>query len=126
MSDGRKANGGRRAGAGRKTKRDEEAISALFDAACDEAARETIIRAVAARAQAGDVQAATFIFNRLYGTPVSGGEIRLREAIEAELGDFFKAMEKSLTPQSWREVQTVFQMESEGAASTRTSQSGAV
>ncbi len=107
--------GGARRGSGPKSKQLSAELRKLFDVACPMADRQTIIRAVTARAQAGDALSANFIFNRVYGTPVSGDELKLREQLEAELDDFYKAMEKNLTPQAWLEVRQLFGLEDDGA-----------
>ncbi len=103
--------GGKRAGAGRKPRQQEDEILSLFANACPPEQRATIIRSVTARAQAGDVRCADFIFNRIYGTPLSGDDLKLREKLEAELADLFKTMETGLSPQAWQEVSALLGLE---------------
>ena len=70
-----------------------------MDEACPQDAREKIIRTMTARAQSGDVQAAMFVFNRLYGTPKSGDDIELQERVEAEIDSIFNKIREALAPQ---------------------------
>lgn len=90
--------GGKRPNSGRKKKPQSEELRLLFDEACPVDQRERIIRSMTARAQAGDSRAAAFIFDRIYGTPISGDELKVREQVEAELDKFFTKIREALPP----------------------------
>ena len=67
MADGRAKNGGARQGAGRKRKDEENRLARLLDAAVNDDDFITIFRTMAARAKAGDVQAAKELTDRRFG-----------------------------------------------------------
>ena len=98
MNDGRSKNGGARPNSGRKKKTLSEDLKRLMDESCPDDARDKIVRVMTGRAQSGDVQAATFIFNRLFGTPKSGDDIEIQERVEAEIERTFIAIREVLAP----------------------------
>ena len=72
--------GGARPGSGRKSKFDEAELMAILDAGFPRTKRIDVIKAIADRAQAGDVAAASLLMSYAYGKPkqavdvTSGGE----------------------------------------------------
>lgn len=111
--------GGARSGTGPKPRQQSEEIKLLFDKACPVKDREAIIKSQSQKALEGDLLAARFVFERLYGTPLSGDQIELQEKLEAQIADFFKTMEKELTPGAWREIVQLFGLEESGAGTLR-------
>lgn len=75
MADGRQHNGGARPGAGRKPKRDEQALADLLDQAWPVEEREATIRYHALQAARGDRHAFKLLMAYAYGTPVQRSEI---------------------------------------------------
>lgn len=63
------APGGAREGAGRKPDVVKQSLADLMDSTITLADRRAILKAVVEQAKLGDVRAATFIFDRLYGKP---------------------------------------------------------
>lgn len=61
--------GGKRAGAGRKSKAEEDKLAELFDAAISIKDRKDILIAVGAKAKRGGVAEAKFLFELRYGQP---------------------------------------------------------
>lgn len=75
MSDGRKNNGGRRPGAGRKPKPVEDAQHSVLLALFDAEAERRVVAAQIAKAETGDTPAATWLWDRKYG--------RVKDQVEA-------------------------------------------
>lgn len=61
--------GGRRPGAGRKSKAEEAGLKALLDEVWTPKDRKAVIVALSKQAAQGNVQAATLLFNYAFGKP---------------------------------------------------------
>ncbi len=72
--------GGRRAGAGRKSLREETELISVIDEAISRASKIKIIKAIAKKAEQGDVRAASLLMSYTFGRPVqvekSGEELQ--------------------------------------------------
>ncbi|MEW6210157.1 MAG: hypothetical protein AB1631_17455 [Acidobacteriota bacterium] len=75
MPDGRKKNGGKRPGAGRKPKVEEKKLRDLLDAGWPEKDRLEAIRIFAARASKGDLESFKILLAYAYGKPKEIHEI---------------------------------------------------
>ena len=64
-----KAKGGRRPGAGRKSKAEEAGLLEFLGAAFPQADRAAVIKALVVQAKNGNVQAAGLLLNYAYGKP---------------------------------------------------------
>jgi hypothetical protein len=63
------AKGGKRPGAGRKSKAEEMGLAALLDGCVTDADRKALFRALLRKGKAGDVKAAGLLLGYIYGTP---------------------------------------------------------
>ena len=104
MAGTRGKSGGVRPGAGRKKASVSEELKKLMDDYCPLDAREKIVRGMVARAEAGDVRCAAFVFDRIYGTPKNGDALAIEEKVEEELENFYALLEKNLDPQTFAKV----------------------
>lgn len=105
MNTTTKTHGGKRAGAGRKPKSLEEQLREDFDVAWPQEKRRQAIEAMNTRALNGDVAAFRVLMAYAYGTPPSGDEMRLEEAVDTAIEELLSTLEKSLSPTAWREVE---------------------
>lgn len=103
--------GGKKPGAGRKPKSREEELHSLLGDAWPLDRRRTVIDVLASRAQSGDVRAVSLILAYAYGTPPSGDEMRIQEAVDAEFDNLIKTLEKKLSPAAWKEVRAALRMD---------------
>lgn len=90
---------------GRKARNREDELDSLFKKAADEEARETVVRVMVARASAGDMRATALFMGYAFGTPPSGDDLRVQEAVDDATETILKTLESSLTPSAWGEVE---------------------
>lgn len=74
MSDGRASNGGKRSGAGRRPKGEED-IKTLLSAAWPRTSRVKAIKQYAKQAEEGDVKSGRLLFEYAYGKPKETVEV---------------------------------------------------
>lgn len=82
MADGRKNNGGKRSGAGRKPKRIEVGLPLLLDKCWTESQREECIQKLAEKAATGDMEAIKLLMAYTYGKPRESHDVTHRGAVE--------------------------------------------
>lgn len=93
MADGRKNNGGKRPGAGRKPKEIQQDVIRLLDDAWPQEQREAAIKKMAELASGGDVRALTLLLAYRFGKPLEKHEV-MGGAGEALLQPVADAIEK--------------------------------
>ncbi|BCM88832.1 hypothetical protein IAD21_00674 [Abditibacteriota bacterium] len=104
MPDGRINNGGARAGAGRRSLKEEALLNDAIKKACPAQQREAIFTALTAKATKGDTTAARLILSYTYGTPPSGDDLAVEERVNAIAHEFFNRLAPIYGEKKAREI----------------------
>jgi hypothetical protein len=99
--------GGARPGAGRKPRDREAELDAMIARAVDNEAMERVFRMLVARSQSGDMKATALLLSYVYGRPGDMDAMKVKEAVEAELENFYAHLEKHLNAATFKEVSAV-------------------
>lgn len=76
--------GGRRLGAGRKSKAEEVGLNSLLNEAISQAERKAIIRDLVSQAKGGNIKAAALLLAYIYGKPKELHDVAISSKIELE------------------------------------------
>ena len=89
--------GGRRSNSGRKPDTEIKQLREIMGAVWNEAARKKALKSMSDLAATGDINAVRLLMSYAYGTPPSGDEMKVREAVKKELDGFIELVNKRLT-----------------------------
>ena len=97
MADGRKTNGGKRTGAGRKSRAEEAGLQRLLEECFTDADRRACIKALVARTKPGknfSMEAVKLLFAYAYGKPVDRQEITGAEGGSVQVNVILEQIDK--------------------------------
>lgn len=96
--------GTRRRGSRSKPESPTEQLGRILDETWPEKDRKAIIESMIQEAKSGKVTPFRLLMAYRYGSPPSGDDLRIQEAVQEAIEDLYETLEKGLSRAAWDEV----------------------